>query len=63
MWHHIETPATNREEQKGKLKSNFSSLTEADLNYKEEGKNEMLCNMRVKLAKTKLQLNAFISYY
>lgn len=40
-------------EQKGKLKDEFPTITDADLYYEEGKKNEMLTNVRLKIGKTK----------
>jgi len=66
MWYHIPTsaacaPTMTWTEQKSKLRHIFSSLTDADLNYEESARDEMLGNMQVKLARTKIQLYAVIS--
>jgi hypothetical protein len=66
MWYHIETPAqiaANWSNQKEKLRIRFPHLTEADLDYEESRRDEMLSNLQVKLAQTKVQLNAAISWY
>lgn len=56
---HVQTPTWI--EVKEKLRMRFSNLTEADLNYPETKLDEMLSNMQVKLAKTKVQLKFIIS--
>ena len=48
--------------QKRQLKARFPSLTDADLNYKEDKKEEMLNHMQVKLAQARVQLNAVINW-
>jgi hypothetical protein len=66
MWHHIETPAQAAaiwKDQKEKLKVKFPGLTEEDLNYDESRRDEMMSNLQVKLAQTKVQLNATVSWY
>ncbi len=44
-------------EQKGKLKQRFASLTDNDLMFVEGKKDEMLGRLQVKLGKTKEQLH------
>lgn len=46
----------NWEEQKGKLKQKFSTITDNDLIYLEGKKEEMLGKLQVKLGKTKEEL-------
>jgi uncharacterized protein YjbJ (UPF0337 family) len=43
----------NWNEQKGNRKTKFSILTDADLNFEEGMKDEMLVNVQSKLGKTK----------
>lgn len=47
-------------EQKGKLKQRFASLTDNDLMFVEGKKDEMLGRLQVKLGKTKEQLHDII---
>jgi len=47
-------------EQKGKLKQKFASLTDNDLMFEEGKKDEMLGNLQVKLGKTKDELGKII---
>ncbi|NTW31224.1 MAG: general stress protein CsbD [Bacteroidetes bacterium] len=49
----------NFKEKKSKLKTKFSTLTDADLNYGEDREQEMLRMVEYKLRKTKKEL-AFI---
>ncbi|ESU25611.1 hypothetical protein FSS13T_18480 [Flavobacterium saliperosum S13] len=51
----------NWNEQKGKLKAKFSTLTDADLQYEEGKKDEMLRKVQTKLGKTKEELTAIIA--
>lgn len=46
----------NWEEQKGALKQKFSTITDNDLIYLEEKKEEMLDKLQIKLGKTKEEL-------
>ena len=57
------TPAVkgNWTEQKGKLKAKFSTLTDADLQYEEGKKDEMMNKLQIKLGKTKDELTSIIS--
>lgn len=48
------------EEQKGKLKQKFASLTDNDLMFKEGKKEEMLGKLQIKLGKTKEELHSII---
>ena len=48
-------------EQKGKLKQAFATLTDDDLMYEEGKKDEMLGRLQIKLGKTKEELHKFIS--
>jgi uncharacterized protein YjbJ (UPF0337 family) len=50
----------NWEEQKGKLKQKFSSLTDNDLLYLEGKKEEMLGKLQIKLGKTKEEIQKLI---
>lgn len=54
----IET--TNWEEQKSKLKMSFPQLTDADLNYDESNKFEMLTQLQVKVGRTIKELQVII---
>ena len=47
-------------EQKGKLKQKFASLTDNDLMFEEGKKDETLGNLQVKLGKTKYELGKII---
>jgi uncharacterized protein YjbJ (UPF0337 family) len=47
-------------EQKGKLKKEFASLTDNDLMFEEGKKDEMLGKLQVKLGKTKEELQKII---
>ena len=49
------------EEQKGKLKQKFASLTDDDLLFAEGKKEEMMGNLQIKLGKTKDELQKFIA--
>ena len=51
----------NWNEQKGKLKQKFASLTDDDLLFEEGKKDEMLGRLQIKLGKTKAELDAFIA--
>lgn len=51
----------NWNEQKGKLKKRFASLTDNDLMYAEGKKDEMLGKLQIKLGKTKEELNKIIA--
>jgi uncharacterized protein YjbJ (UPF0337 family) len=51
----------NWNEQKGKLKQLFASLSDDDLLLKEGKKDEMLGKIQKKLGKTKEELNQIIS--
>ena len=57
------TPAAtaNWTEQKGKLKAKFSNLTDADLNYEESKKEEMIGKIQSKLGKTREEMTAIIA--
>lgn len=47
-------------EQKGKLKQKFATLTDNDLMFKEGKKDEMFGKLQIKLGKTKEELAAII---
>ncbi|HYM94745.1 MAG TPA: CsbD family protein [Chitinophagaceae bacterium] len=47
-------------EQKGKLKQKFATLTDNDLMFDEGKKDEMLGKLQVKLGKTREELNKII---
>ncbi len=49
------------EEQKGKLKQKFATLTDNDLLFTQGKKEEMLGRLQVKLGKTKEELHKIIS--
>ena len=49
------------EEQKGKLKQKFATLTDNDLLFEEGKKEEMLGKLQVTLGKTKEELHSIIS--
>ena len=51
----------NWEEQKGKLKQKFASLTDNDLLFAEGKKDEMLGRLQIKLGKSKDELHKLIS--
>jgi uncharacterized protein YjbJ (UPF0337 family) len=51
----------NWSEQKTKLKAQFTTLTDADLNYADGKKDEMMNNLQIKLGKTKDELTALIA--
>jgi uncharacterized protein YjbJ (UPF0337 family) len=51
----------NWNEQKGKLKQKFASLTDSDLTYAEGKKDEMMGKLQIKLGKTKDELQKIIS--
>ena len=48
-------------EQKGKLKQKFATLTDKDLLFEEGKKDEMLGKLQIKLGKTKEELNKIIA--
>ncbi len=50
----------NWEEQKGKLKQKFATLTDNDLLFAEGKKEEMLGKLQIKLGKTKEELHEII---
>ena len=47
-------------EQKGKLKQRFATLTDNDLLFQEGKKDEMLGRLQIKLGKTKEELRSII---
>ena len=51
----------NWNEQKTKLKTQFPTLTDADLQYENGKKDEMLERIQTKLGKTKEELNTLIA--
>ncbi len=51
----------NWTEQKAKLKEKFSTLTDADLQYENGKKDEMMDKIQIKLGKTKDELAAIIA--
>ena len=51
----------NWNEQKGKLKQQFATLTDDDLMFAEGKKDEMLGKLQIKLGKTKEELHKLIS--
>jgi uncharacterized protein YjbJ (UPF0337 family) len=51
----------NWNEQKGKLKQKFATLTDNDLMFAEGKKDEMLGKIQIKLGKTKEELHQIIS--
>ncbi len=51
----------NWNEQKGKLKQKFATLTDNDLLFEEGKKDEMLGRLQIKLGKTKEELHDLIS--
>jgi uncharacterized protein YjbJ (UPF0337 family) len=51
----------NWEQQKGKLKQKFATLTDNDLLFTEGKKDEMLGRLQSKLGKTKEELKKIIS--
>ena len=51
----------NWNEQKGKLKQQFATLTDDDLMFAEGKKDEMLGRLQVKLGKTKDELHKIMS--
>ena len=50
----------NWNEQKGKLKQKFATLTDNDLMFEEGKKEEMLGKLQIKLGKTKQELHKII---
>ena len=58
----VTVPVTgNWKEQKDKLKAKFSVLTDADLNYAETQKDEMLGKIQAKVGKTKEEFATIIA--
>jgi uncharacterized protein YjbJ (UPF0337 family) len=55
------TPKGNWNEQKGKLKAQFSTLTDSDLHYENGKKDEMFSKIQVKIGKTKEELDTIIA--
>ncbi len=51
----------NWNEQKGKLKQKFASLTDNDLMFAEGKKDEMLGKLQVKLGKTKEEMHKILT--
>ncbi len=51
----------NWNEQKGKLKQKFATLTDDDLMFEEGKKDEMFGRLQIKLGKTKEELHEFIA--
>jgi uncharacterized protein YjbJ (UPF0337 family) len=51
----------NWNEQKGKLKQKFASLTDNDLMFAEGKKEEMLGRLQIKLGKSKEEMHKIIS--
>lgn len=51
----------NWNEQKGRLKMKFASLTDNDLMFAEGKKDEMLGKLQIKLGKTKEELSKILS--
>jgi len=51
----------NWNEQKGKLKQKFATLTDDDLMFAEGKKEEMLGRLQIKLGKTKEELHKIIA--
>jgi uncharacterized protein YjbJ (UPF0337 family) len=51
----------NWNEQKGKLKQQFATLTDDDLMFEEGKKDEMMGRLQKKLGKTKEELHKIIS--
>ncbi|MFO7671874.1 MAG: CsbD family protein [Bacteroidales bacterium] len=51
----------NWNEQKGKLKQKFATLTDNDLMFAEGKKDEMLGKLQIKLGKTKEELHKIMS--
>ena len=51
----------NWEEQKGKLKQLFATLTDDDLLFAEGKKEEMMGRLQVKLGKTKEEMHKILS--
>ena len=55
------TLKVNWDEQKGKLKQQFATLTDDDLMFAEGKKDEMLGRLQIKLGKSKDELHKMIS--
>ncbi|MBK7010941.1 MAG: CsbD family protein [Saprospiraceae bacterium] len=53
----------NWDEQKGKLKQQFASLTDDDLLFAEGKKDEMMGRLEIKLGKSKEELYKLISSF
>ena len=51
----------NWDEQKGKLKQKFATLTDNDLLFAEGKKDEMMGKLQIKLGKTKEEMHKIIS--
>jgi len=51
----------NWDEQKGKLKQKYATLTDNDLMFAEGKKDEMMGKLQIKLGKTKEELHKIIS--
>jgi len=51
----------NWNEQKGKLKQKFASLTDNDLLFEEGKKDEMMGKLQIKLGKTKEELHTLLA--
>ena len=51
----------NWDEQKGKLKQKYATLTDNDLLFAEGKKDEMMGKLQIKLGKTKEELHKIIS--
>ena len=51
----------NWEEQKGKLKQQFATLTDNDLMFAEGKKDEMMGKLQIKLGKSKEELHNLLS--
>ena len=51
----------NWDEQKGKLKQQFATLTDDDLMFTEGKKDEMMGRLQIKLGKSKDELHKLIS--
>jgi uncharacterized protein YjbJ (UPF0337 family) len=51
----------NWEEQKGKLKQKFATLTDNDLMFAHGKKEEMMGKLQIKLGKTKEELHTILS--
>ena len=51
----------NWEEQKGKLKQKFATLTENDMLFAEGKKEEMMGKLQIKLGKSKEELHKILS--